>query len=240
VATARGVEQQRLRDVLAAQEAERRRWARELHDETLQALGGLRVLLASARRSPEAEALRHAADLAIAQIEQEITNLRAIITELRPAALDELGLGPALEALFERHRTMNDLSITAELVLPEGQAATAELGVDVPATAYRVVQEALTNVAKHAHASAVIVSVRIEDRRLIAEVSDNGGGFAVDGVDSGFGLSGMRERVLAAGGVLNLASSEHGTTITAALPLSQVIASSGEIAGATSRPRLSA
>jgi signal transduction histidine kinase len=240
VATARGVQQQRLRDVLAAQEAERRRWARELHDETLQALGGLRVLLASARRSADAEALGHATDLAIAQIEQEITNLRAIITELRPAALDELGLGPALEALFERHRTMNDLQITAELVLPEGQAATNELGADVPATVYRVVQEALTNVAKHANASAVTVSVRIEDRQLVAEVSDNGGGFAIDDVSGGFGLSGIRERVLSAGGVLNLDSTDRGTTITATLPLSQVIAASGDGAGAMRSPRLSA
>ena len=240
VATAQGVQQQRLRDVLAAQEAERGRWARELHDETLQALGGLRVLLASARRSADAEALGHAADLAIAQIEEEITNLRAIITELRPAALDELGLGAALEALFERHRTMNDLSITAELALPEGQRATDELGADVPATVYRVVQEALTNVAKHANASAVTVRVRIEDRQLVAEVSDNGGGFAIDGVSSGFGLSGIRERVLSAGGVLKLDSSDQGTTITAALPLSQVVASSGDGAGATSSPRLSA
>jgi signal transduction histidine kinase len=240
VATARGVQQQRLRDVLAAQEAERRRWARELHDETLQALGGLRVLLASARRSSDAEALGHATDLAIAQIEQEITNLRAIITELRPAALDELGLGPALEALFERHRTMNDLQITAELVLPEGQAATNELGADVPATVYRVVQEALTNVAKHANASAVTVSVRIEDRQLVAEVSDNGGGFAIDDVSGGFGLSGIRERVLSAGGVLNLDSTDRGTTITATLPLSQVIAASGDGAGAMRSPRLSA
>jgi signal transduction histidine kinase len=240
VATARGVQQQRLRDVLAAQEAERRRWARELHDETLQALGGLRVLLASARRSTDAEALGHAADLAIAQIEQEITNLRAIITELRPAALDELGLAPALEALFERHRTMNDLSITAELALPEGQPAIDELGADVPATVYRVVQEALTNVAKHANASAVTVSVRIEERYLVVVVSDNGCGFAIDEVSSGFGLSGIRERVLTAGGVLNLDSSDQGTTITATLPLPQVIASSGDGVGATRSPRLSA
>jgi signal transduction histidine kinase len=240
VATARGVQQQRLRDVLAAQEAERGRWARELHDETLQALGGLRVLLASARRSADADALGHAADLAIAQIEQEITNLRAIITELRPAALDELGLGAALEALFERHRTMNDLNITAELTLPEGQRGIDELGADVPATVYRVVQEALTNVAKHANASAVTVTVRMEHQQLVAEVSDNGGGFAIDGVSSGFGLSGIRERVLSAGGVVKLDSSDQGTTLRAALPLSQVIASSGEGAGATSSPRLSA
>ena len=92
VATAQGVQQQRLRDVLAAAEAERRRWARELHDETLQALGGLRVLLVLRAPLGRRRGARAATDHAIEQIEQEITNLRAIITELRPAALDELGL----------------------------------------------------------------------------------------------------------------------------------------------------
>ena len=91
VVIAQSVEKQRLRDTLAASEQERRRWARELHDETLQALGGLRVLLSSARRVGTLDALVGATGQALEQIEQEITNLRAIITELRPAALDELG-----------------------------------------------------------------------------------------------------------------------------------------------------
>ena len=92
VVTARSVQRQRLSDALAAAEYERRRWAQELHDETLQALGGLRVLLSSARRANDLDIFGRAADQALEQIEQEITNLRAIITELRPAALDELGL----------------------------------------------------------------------------------------------------------------------------------------------------
>ena len=209
------------RDVLAAEDAERRRWARELHDETLQALGGLRVLLASARRTGDPAALGGAADLAITQIEQEITNLRAIITELRPAALDELGLQPALEALFDRHRSLNDLNISANLRLRKGHSGADGLGAELPVTIYRVVQEALSNVAKHARASAIRVSVRTEERSVIAEVSDDGCGFAAESVSGGFGLTGMRERVLTAGGTLAVDSSELGTTLTARLPLSR-------------------
>jgi signal transduction histidine kinase len=236
VAAARSVQRQRLRDALAAADAERRRWARELHDETLQALGGLRVLLASARRTRDPETLGRAADQALEQIEHEVANLRAIITELRPAALDELGLAPALEALLERHRTVSGLEIADELRLPEDQRAVDELGAEAEATVYRVVQEALTNVAKHAGARAVSVNVRVDEGRVVAEVADDGRGFAAEGVSGGFGLTGMRERVLMAGGDLTIHSSDGGTTITATLPLGQEEAARG----GTSSPRLSA
>jgi len=219
VVTAQGVQQQRLRDSLAAAEAERRRWARELHDETLQALGGLRVLLSSARRAGHAEQLAAAADAAIGQLEQEITNLRAIITELRPAALDELGLTAALDALFERHRAINDLAIADDLALPQTSAGECALDADIQATVYRIVQEALTNVAKHAGASAVHVAVRGEDERLLVEVSDDGAGFEPAAAGGGgFGLRGMRERIAAAGGELAIESSGAGTTVIARLP----------------------
>jgi len=215
VATAQGVEQKRLSDALAAAEAERRRWAQELHDETLQSLGGLRMLLASARRSGDADRLAAATDEAIAQIEREITNLRAIITELRPAALDELGLAVALEALLDRHRAINDFALTEEIALPDEDVATPQ----AQATLYRVVQEALTNVAKHAGASNVTVTVRTDGDRLTAKVADDGGGFNPDTArGGGFGLTGMRERVLVAGGELRIESSESGTTVLASLP----------------------
>jgi signal transduction histidine kinase len=84
-----------------------------------------------------------------------------------------------------------------------------------------VVQEALSNVAKHARASAIRVSVRTEERSVVAEVSDDGCGFAAESVSGGFGLTGMRERVLTAGGTLAVDSSELGTTLTARLPLSR-------------------
>jgi signal transduction histidine kinase len=215
VATAQDVEQQRMRDALAAAEAERRRWAQELHDETLQSLAGLRVLLAAARRTDDEQVLAAAVDEAIREIEQEITNLRAIITELRPAALDQLGLAPALESLFERHRTIHDLTITEELDVPTGAAA---LEPDVQATVYRVVQEALTNIAKHARAATVRVVVRFEGERLIVQIADDGRGFESGPRSGGFGLTGMRERVAVAGGRLTVDSSPSGTTVTAELP----------------------
>jgi len=219
VVIAQSVQQQRLRDTLMAAEAERRRWARELHDETLQALGGLRVLLSSARRVGSVEALSSAADQALEQIEQEITNLRAIITELRPAALDELGLEAALEALFERHRAINDLEIAASLELPSAEDSGPTLDADLQATVYRVVQEALTNVAKHAEATSVTVGVGIAAGHLTLAVTDDGRGFPVATRTSGFGVTGMRERVLVAGGELTVESTSAGTTVTAWLPL---------------------
>ncbi len=112
----RSVEADRLRSAISAADAERARWARELHDQTLQALGGLRVLLASAQRRNPALAAEPAIGQAIDEIELETDNLRAIITDLRPSLLDDLGLGPAIEALVERRRIagmdiVGDLSI---------------------------------------------------------------------------------------------------------------------------------
>jgi len=218
VATAQSVERQRLRDTLAAAENERRRWARELHDETLQSLGAMRVLLSGALRTGEPDRLTTAVDSAIGALEREIANLRAIITELRPAALDELGLAAALDALFERHRTVNDLVIHDELALPARDA----LDDEVAAAVYRVVQEALTNVAKHAQASAVRVGVRLEGAQIHIEIADDGRGFpAVTPAVGGFGLRGMRERIAAVGGELAIDSSPAGTCVGALLPLAR-------------------
>jgi signal transduction histidine kinase len=234
VATARGAQRRRLADALAAAEAERRRWAQELHDETLQALGGLRILLSAARRGGDPDVLATATDRAIEQIEQEITNLGSIITELRPAALDALGLASALEALFDRHRSINDLEIEADVDLGSTAAGEAggRLGAQLEATTYRLVQEALTNVVKHARASRVKVGVRVDGDHLNVEIADDGGGFAVHEAAGGFGLTGMRERALTAGGELKIDSSATGTTVWAALPLPPA-APVAAIAGAT-------
>ena len=103
---------------------------------------------------------------AVEQIEHEIANLRAIITELRPAALDELGLRAALEALLDRHREQSGLQIDGELALPDPRPASERLDADLETTVYRLVQEALTNVAKHARADHVRVAVGATRRRV--------------------------------------------------------------------------
>jgi signal transduction histidine kinase len=218
VALAQSVQSDRLRSSLAAAEAERRRWARELHDETLQGLGGLQVLLSSALRRGDPERSEQAMREAVEHIQREIENLRAIITELRPAALDELGLQTAIEALLDRHREQSGFQIEAELTLPGSVTGQVRLDSELESVVYRLVQEALTNVAKHARASNVRVGVQVSDGHVLLEVQDDGAGFDTEVVGSGFGLDGMRERVSLAGGTLSISSGEQGTLVTAALP----------------------
>jgi signal transduction histidine kinase len=217
VALAQTVQHERLRHSLDAAEAERRRWARELHDETLQGLGGLRVLLcATLRRAREAEVAELLRE-GVGQVEREIENLRAIITELRPAALDDLGLAPAIEALVARMSTVEGLSIESVVDLPgDGGRLSRELET----TVYRLVQEALTNVAKHAQADRVRVAVGTAGGRVQVEVADDGRGFDPAAASNGFGLAGMRERVELSGGRLVVEPAPPGTTVRAVLPLS--------------------
>jgi signal transduction histidine kinase len=218
VVLAQSVQAERLRSSLAAADAERRRWARELHDETLQGLGGLRLLLASALRQDSQPRALEAMREAVAHIEREIDNLRAIITELRPAALDELGLRTAIEALLDRYREQSGFQLDGELELPDPSAGEERLQEDLETAVYRLVQEALTNVTKHAHASRVRVTVSESGDELLVEVQDDGSGFAPKTTGEGFGLAGMRERVSLAGGTLSVDSGEQGTLVKARLP----------------------
>ena len=215
---ARSVESDRLRSSMAAADAERARWARELHDETLQGLGALRLLLASARRRADAEQTDAAVDQAIEQIEQEIQNLHAIISDLRPATLDELGIRPALEALFERRSEHGSLTIVSELVLPDPQVAGDRLPPEIESTVYRLVQEALTNVVKHAKARNARVTVVASPDGVTVEVQDDGVGFARDAPRSGFGLTGLHERAFLVGGSVTIESDDRGTVVRAELP----------------------
>ncbi len=213
----RSVESDRLRSAIAAADVERGRWARELHDQTLQALGGLRVLLASARKGL-AGAGRAQLDQAIEDVELEIDNLRGIITDLRPAMLDDLGLLAAVESLLERRRDTG-LEIESQLVEAADLAAGA-LTPELETSVYRFVQEALTNIARHAGATSARVSLRVDGNELVTEIEDDGMGFDTEAATSGFGLTGMRERIYLAGGELTIESGVgNGTTVRSRIPL---------------------
>ena len=192
VALAQSVQADRLRSTLAAADAERRRWARELHDETLQGLGGLRLLLPRRCAKMICRGRKRRCARRVEQVEHEIENLRAIITELRPAALDELGLRTAIEGLLDRHREQSGFQIDSELALPGPSAGEERLDEDLETTVYRLVQEALTNVAKHARANQVRVAVKESEGELLVEVKDDGAGFDHETASHGFGLAGMQ------------------------------------------------
>ncbi len=215
VATARTVERQRLRDTLGAAEAERRRWARDLHDGTLQGLGALKLHLSRMRRADPAQR-DGLIDTAIHQLQDEIIGLREVISDVRPAVLDELGLQAALRSLAEQVALTHALQCTLELELGDRR-----LEPELETLAYRIVQEALTNVSKHAGASTVRIALTPEPGRLVLEVEDDGLGIpdgALDGA-TGFGLVGMRERAELAGGSINVSrGAVRGTRVRLAMP----------------------
>jgi signal transduction histidine kinase len=206
------VRRERLRESLTEREDERRRWARELHDETLQQLGALQVLLTSVRsrrgRAAGAGAVADQTYLAMDQaadlVASQIVSLRYLINELRPAALDELGLRPPLEALAERTELLTGMQVEMRVALPysDGRVSTRLLP-DIELAVYRVVQEALTNAARHSNGDRVRVVVREGGGQVRVEVRDNG-----DGTRrlTGFGIDGMRERAMLAGGRLEVIS----------------------------------
>jgi len=221
VATARSVAEDRLRHSIASAEQERRRWARELHDETLQALGGLQVLLSSAVRRGDPEALEHSVREAIDYIGTEIESLRTLIAELRPAALDEIGLAPAIDSLGQRIAAVEGLEVDVDVELG------GRLDPEVETTVYRIVQEALTNVAKHARAERVRIHVALDFDVVHVEVRDDGRGFDPEARVDGFGLVGMHERVALAHGQLEIESAAGRTVVRATLPVGSAAAAAG-------------
>jgi signal transduction histidine kinase len=219
VATAQEFTAHGLQRSIEASERERRRWARELHDQTLQDLGGLRVMLSAARRSGDPERLAATVDAAVTQLSQGIDELRAIITDLRPAALDELGTKAALEALVARLLGMPDAPEIALSVELDGDGAQLRHTAAIENTLYRLVQEALTNAIKHGGARRIEVSVAERDGRIEALVTDDGAGFEPERTGSGFGLIGMRERLALVDGSLRITSEPgQGSRVRAVIP----------------------
>jgi signal transduction histidine kinase len=220
VATAQSVAEDRTRDSIAAAERERGRWARELHDESLQSMAGLRVLLSAARRA-DSEELDRLLVQGIEQVDGAIAEMRRLIADLRPTTLDELGLGAALEALAERLAASDVVEVEMRVDLDDhSRDGGARLSREIEDTVYRLVQESLNNVARHGGVDRATVEVTEDGETLRVRVADEGNGFDPRVSTEGFGLTGMRERVTLAGGTLEVRSTPgDGTTIVAAVPV---------------------
>lgn len=207
--------------VFDAQEEERGRVARELHDSISQILVGVRYALDLARRRLEAGDARAAENLnkGITHLAGAIQEVRRISRDLRPGTLDDLGLGPALKALVEDFGKRTGI---------ETQFATAvfrnRLDDDAKTALYRVAQEALTNVERHSNARRITLDVRGHNRGATLRISDDGVGIAPEkNASSGLGLRNMQERIEQLEGTLRILSSPGGTVIEATVPLSHML-----------------
>jgi signal transduction histidine kinase len=210
-----------LRRVVAAQEAERQRIARELHDETgqsLTAIGlGLRGAAITLRqdKNKTAHNLRQLEGMAVKTLDE----LRRLIADLRPSHLDDLGLGPALRWYGNEIQDRTDLEV--RVVAPGGSPSAISTSVSM--ALFRIAQEAITNVVKHAKAKNVFVNVGQYNGDIILEVRDDGIGFDVERVSGGndatWGILGMEERATLLGGIFELESKPGvGTRVYVSIP----------------------
>ena len=202
-----------------AREQEKMRIAREIHDELAQAMTGLKMDLSMIRvTTPTAGTeLGGRIDKMERQIDGTIAAMRRIATDLRPLALDDLGLVPALEALVNQFRQRSGVVCEVAMSRPD-----FHLSPEQSTAVFRIVQEALTNVAKHAHATAVEVTLMDEGDSLVVTVHDNGVGFEPRNArkPNSFGLLGVRERAYLLGGAVQVVSEPgKGTEMEVRLPL---------------------
>jgi signal transduction histidine kinase len=221
VASAQQATQQSLRKSIEASEEERVRWARELHDETLQDIGALRVVLTAALQATDEDSpLRPAVEQAVERLADMGGALRGLIADLRPAVLDQLGVAPALDALVQRLADQDALNVDLQVDLAyEGGRSEDRLAPTLEVTLYRVVQEALNNVIKHAGTDRAEVRITEGADEVQLEVRDDGCGFEPSAATAGFGLTGLRERVEQLGGTVEIASGPaRGTVVQARIP----------------------
>lgn len=218
IGNARSVAADRLRLAMEAAEQERVQWARELHDETLQGLAAIRLMLAAGHRAG-GEALEAAIARSLEQIDAEIAVTRELISDLRPDSLSELGIRAALAGLGRRlGKRHPDTSIEVEVEPRAGEGLPEGLGVAI----YRVAQEAITNAIKHGRATEVRARLSRDPRRLRLQVVDDGHGFDPERIRYGYGIIGMRERASLARGSLTIDSAPgKGTTVRLDLNLAQ-------------------
>jgi signal transduction histidine kinase len=216
-----------LRQTISAQEDERRRLARELHDETAQTIAALSIALDRAR-----DGLRGADAEATAQIGQAkalstrlLAETRRLILGLRPTVLDDMGLLPAIRWYAESYLAERGIEVKLEAVLP-----ARRLPGHIEVALFRIVQEALSNVAKHAHASHVDVRLTHDGHEITLTVADDGAGFDVAqalgrrGPTESVGLLGMQERARLLGGRLEVRAREGGgTVVEVVIPVSDEV-----------------
>jgi len=206
-----------VRRVVEAQELERQRLARELHDETGQALTSILLGL----KPLEAVLADETSRAALAELREHVVSalqdVRRLAVELRPAVLDDFGLVPALERLIDAFAEQSDIRVDFHSALGE-----ARLPSDVETALYRVVQESLTNIVKHANANHISVSLARRASGVAAVIEDDGAGFDQRAVhEDGVGLVGMRERLALLDGRLEVESRPGaGTTVVAEVPVS--------------------
>ena len=211
----------RASQIINAQEQERKRIARELHDETSQVLTSLLISLAILEESTTTQEARDRIADTRKLAHQTLRAIRSLSIDLRPSALDDLGLLPALRWYIKEYQ--QKCSIEVEF------AATGfkeRLPAEMETALYRIVQESLTNTARHANASRVVITMKEDTDAVYATITDNGCGFDVGSIlkspdqERGLGLAGMSERALLLDGTLNINSSPgHGTSIEVYIPL---------------------
>jgi signal transduction histidine kinase len=208
------------RQVLSTQEEERKKISRELHDVIAQTLTGINLRLAALKQ--EGNTLGLARSIARTQqlVQESVDIVHRFARKLRPAVLDDLGLIPALHTFMKQFRAETGMRVSLA-----ADAAVEELNGDKRTVLYRVAQEALTNVARHAQASQVDVKLGKLDGTVCIRISDDGKGFQTELTvrgkkDERLGLLGMRERLETVGGKFTVTSAPgKGTTILAQVPL---------------------
>jgi len=204
-----------LRRVVTAQELERRRLARELHDETGQALTSMLLGLKAVEDAGSTEEMRAASADLRELVVQTLQDVRRLAVELRPRALDDFGLVPALERLTSSLAEHTGIAVDFESALGDER-----LPSELETALYRIVQESLTNIVKHARATRVSVLVARREGEVVVVIEDDGAGFDPERPADGIGLLGMRERAELVEGTLTIESREGGgTTIIAEVPV---------------------
>jgi signal transduction histidine kinase len=210
------------RQVLSMQEEERKKISRELHDVIAQTLTGINVRLAALKQQATSNTRGLERSIARTQrlVQQSVDIVNRFARKLRPTMLDDLGLIPALHAFMKHFRTETGIQVSLSAF-----AAVEQLDGDKRTVLYRIAQEALTNVARHAQASSAEVKLQKLDRAVGMTITDNGKGFSAErrmNANQGkrLGLLGMKERLEIVGGKFTLTSAPgKGTTVHAQIPL---------------------